>query len=291
MAAGLRAASALTYGELDARANRLAHHLRALGRRARTPGRRLCMERSLEMSSACSASSKAGGAYVPLDPTYPPERLAFMLARQRAAGAADAAAPARAAAASCRGRGLAPRRRRRAARAVAGDGATRSRRADPASNLAYIIYTSGSTGRPKGVMIHHAAWSTAVAVDAGRLYGSERGHASSVDDLAQLRPRSGVLLAAAIGARVVHRPQAGAAGPARRALDAAARSGRHDASTEPAHARASASRPAGASAAALRRVICGGEALPPASAGALLEAPGAELINTYGPTETVDRRD
>ena len=68
----------LTYAELNASANRLAHHLRALGVR---PDDRvaICAERSLEMVVGLVAIHKAGGAYVPLDPGYPAERLAYML--------------------------------------------------------------------------------------------------------------------------------------------------------------------------------------------------------------------
>ena len=68
----------LTYGELNARANRLAHHLRSLGV---GPGVLVgvCLERSLELVVGLLAILKAGGAYVPLDPSYPAERLAFML--------------------------------------------------------------------------------------------------------------------------------------------------------------------------------------------------------------------
>ena len=69
----------LTYGELDARANRLAHRLRAEGV---GPGALvgLCLERSPEMVVAALAALKAGAAYVPLDTGYPWERLALMLA-------------------------------------------------------------------------------------------------------------------------------------------------------------------------------------------------------------------
>ena len=68
----------LSYGELEARANQLAHHLRALGVGAETVVG-LCLERSLEMLVGLIGILKAGGAYLPLDPSYPAERLAFML--------------------------------------------------------------------------------------------------------------------------------------------------------------------------------------------------------------------
>ncbi len=140
----------LSYAELDARANRLAHHLRGLGV---GPESRVgvLLERGVELVVSILAVLKAGGAYVPLDPGYPAERLRMMLDDSSvrvllsrsdlpfAAGAGDPsvvfldeAADALAAHPAC-----APR-----------SGAT-------AENLAYIVYTSGSTGRPKGVMVAH----------------------------------------------------------------------------------------------------------------------------------------
>jgi non-ribosomal peptide synthetase component F len=68
----------LTYGELNARANQLAHHLIALGVGPEVLVG-ICMERSLELVIGLLGILKAGGAYVPLDPGYPNERLAFML--------------------------------------------------------------------------------------------------------------------------------------------------------------------------------------------------------------------
>ena len=73
----------LSYGELDRRANRLAHYLRALGVGPETVVG-LCLARSLDMIVGLIGILKAGGAYLPLDPDYPTERLAFMLADARA---------------------------------------------------------------------------------------------------------------------------------------------------------------------------------------------------------------
>ena len=144
----------LSYRELNARANRLAHHLRALGVR---PDCRvaICVERGVEMVVGLLAVLKAGGAYVPLDPAYPPERLRYML---------EDSAPVvlltqgRAAELS---RGLTePVLLDLAAErpAWASQPDTNPPRAEvglTSNHLAYVIYTSASTGMPKGVMVEH----------------------------------------------------------------------------------------------------------------------------------------
>ena len=141
----------LTYGELNRRANRLAHHLRSIGV-APDVLVGLCMERTPLMVVAVLAIVKAGGAYVPLDPDYPPERLAFMLA--------DTAAPV-----MLTNQSLRARLPECAARVLCVDdifaleGASED---DPiatstSANLAYVIYTSGSTGMPKGVAVEQRA--------------------------------------------------------------------------------------------------------------------------------------
>jgi amino acid adenylation domain-containing protein len=151
---------ALTYGELDRRANQLAQHLRALGVGVEQPVA-ICMERSPELIIGLLGILKAGGAYVPLDPAYPPERIACMLAD---------AAP-RVVLTQARLRAVLPTTLAHvieldgdwsmpvgAGFKPAQDEPERPNRAGlkPApTNLAYIIYTSGSTGQPKGVMVEH----------------------------------------------------------------------------------------------------------------------------------------
>ena len=143
----------LCFGELNARANQLAHYLRELGV---GPDSRvaLYLERSVEMVVAILATLKAGGAYVPMDPGYPVQRLRDMLE--------DAAPDV-----------LLTQQRLKAAlpenkpTVIALDEdwshvaqyATTDLDADELGltprHLAYVIFTSGSTGRPKGVMIEH----------------------------------------------------------------------------------------------------------------------------------------
>ncbi len=144
----------LTYSQLNARANQLAHHLRGLGvgPEARVA---ICVERSLEMIVGLLATLKAGGAYVPLDPAYPVERLRFTLNDSAPAvllvddtGRAalrEAAVPAEVIDLG----GETPSWADRPEPDLSGVGTL-------PTNLAYIIYTSGSTGTPKGVMIEHA---------------------------------------------------------------------------------------------------------------------------------------
>ncbi|MET0236754.1 MAG: amino acid adenylation domain-containing protein, partial [Kibdelosporangium sp.] len=143
--------STVGYAELNARANRLAHHLRGLGVGAESVVG-VCVRHSVDMFVGLLGVLKAGAAYVPLDPEHPADRLAFMLSDTGAQlvvthRAAAAAVPARfdGPLVSLDPAGLP-------------DGLPDS---DPVpltgpDNLVYVMYTSGSTGRPKGVMISHA---------------------------------------------------------------------------------------------------------------------------------------
>jgi amino acid adenylation domain-containing protein len=140
----------LTYGELDGRANRLAHHLQGLGVGPEVLVG-ISVERSLEMAVGMLGVLKAGGACLPLDPSYPADRLAFMLADSGAPVLLTLARlvdrlPPHAGSTVCLDADW-PEVSRHPDRPPA-------RRVDP-ENLAYVIYTSGSTGRPKGVMLPH----------------------------------------------------------------------------------------------------------------------------------------
>jgi amino acid adenylation domain-containing protein/thioester reductase-like protein len=145
-------AAALTYAELNARANRLAHHLqrRGVGPESLVG---ICVERSIEMIVAVLAVHKAGGAYVPLDPSYPADRLAFMIADAQLSlilthAAASAARPAL-------GDGPALIALDADWPVIAAESAENPTPTATPENLAYLIYTSGSTGRPKGVQLEH----------------------------------------------------------------------------------------------------------------------------------------
>src|SRR5262249_40062462 len=137
-------AQTLTYAELDARANQLAHHLRALGVGPDMPVA-ICLPRSIDLVVAMLGILKAGGAYVPLDPEYPAARVPWMLDDPAAPALITRAEwlprwPQYDGATVCFVRDAAALAKQPAA-APAG-GATQDR-------LAYLIYTSGSTGRPK----------------------------------------------------------------------------------------------------------------------------------------------
>ncbi|HET7233945.1 MAG TPA: amino acid adenylation domain-containing protein, partial [Longimicrobium sp.] len=272
----------LTYRELDERANRLAHHLARLGvgPEARVA---VCLERSLEMVVAVLGVLKAGGAYVPLDPGYPAERLAFMLADCGAAvlltrGALGELAPAPA-----------------GARVVCLDAAREEIGAAPAecpesgvtpANLAYVIYTSGSTGRPKGVMnahrgvVNRLCWMQAeYEIGGGDVVLQKTPFSFDVSVWEFFWPlQRGATL-------VVARPE-GHRDPAylREVIE------RHGVTTlhfVPSMLQQFVDAAGAERCASLKRVICSGEALPPALARRFHEcfAPPVTLHNLYGPTE------
>jgi amino acid adenylation domain-containing protein/non-ribosomal peptide synthase protein (TIGR01720 family) len=140
----------LTYRELNAKANQLAHYLHSLGVKPEVLVG-ICVERSLEMVIGLLAILKAGGVYVPLDPNYPQQRLAYMLEDSQPRVLLTQ-------------QHLLETLPTHGSQVICIDSQweliTRENTANPVSyttvdNLAYVIYTSGSTGKPKGAMNSH----------------------------------------------------------------------------------------------------------------------------------------
>jgi amino acid adenylation domain-containing protein len=142
----------LSYGELNERANRLAHYLREQGVGPEVIVG-VSMERSIEMIVALLGILKAGGAYLPLDPNYPSERISYMLD--------DCGAAVLLTREEFQSRFVDHSISTIYLNSDSKNFDTYSRQNLPltsnAQNLAYVMYTSGSTGRPKGVCVIHQA--------------------------------------------------------------------------------------------------------------------------------------
>jgi amino acid adenylation domain-containing protein/FkbM family methyltransferase len=162
----------LTYQQLNAWANQLAHYLQKLGVKPEVLVG-ICMERSPEMIIGILGILKAGGAYLPLDHTYPEERLAFMLADAQVSMLLTQ-------------QSLVKELPQHKAQVICLDSDSQAfianqSQENPVSrvqpeNVAYVIYTSGSTGKPKGVMNSHQGLSNRLLwmQDAYQLTASDR---------------------------------------------------------------------------------------------------------------------
>ncbi|WP_066944335.1 non-ribosomal peptide synthetase [Microtetraspora fusca] len=266
----------LTYGELDARADRLARRLRAEGA---GPESRVgvCLGRGADLVVALLAVAKSGGAYVPLDPAYPRERLRFIAAD---AGILLTVTERRHAA-------LVPGRRILLDAPTADTPAGTDDRVPGAEapglspeRAAYVIYTSGSTGRPKAVLVTHANLARLFTADRERFgFGPDDVwtlfHSFAFDF--SVWELWGALVH---GGRLVVVPSEVAREPEEFAALLAAEGVTVLNQTPSAFA---ALAPVVSDVSRLRLVIFGGERL---DAATLPTWPGVEMINMYGITET-----
>jgi amino acid adenylation domain-containing protein len=268
---------ALTYAELNARANQLAHYLRSVGVKTETIVG-VYLERSLEMLVAVLGILKAGGAYLPLDPLFPPDRLAYMLADSRAPVVLT----------------------QRSLRDTLDSGSSKvlvldSQQAQIAQHsainidepcdgdrLVYLLYTSGSTGRPKGVQVVHSAVVNLLNSMRERPGCAAGDVVLSVTTLSFDIAGLELFLPLTTGARVVLISSAVGADGAR-LLAALHESDATIMQATPATWRLLLA--AGWEASPRLRVWCGGDVLSPELANQLL-ARTASVWNLYGPTET-----
>jgi len=271
----------LTYAELNARANRLAHHLIARGVGPDVCVG-LCLERSPAMIEGVLAVLKAGGVYVALDPEYPEERLRYMLA--------DCAPAALLVHASLADRfatmDIATIAIDRDAVAWAGRAETNpDRRGLTPEHLAYVIYTSGSTGQPKGVMNEHRTLVNRV-VWARRAWGL-----TAADVVLCMTPLTfdgsvrEIFLPLSSGSRVVVARPGGHRDPAY-LVDTIRDQGITTVNQVPSLLQLLVEEAGLRECPLVRQVMCGGEAIAPALVERLRERlPGVQLRNVYGPSE------
>ncbi len=265
----------VSYAELNARANRVAHALIGLGV---GPDARvgLCAERSVELVIGLLGILKAGGGYVPLDPSYPQDRLAYML---------EDSAPVAVLAQS-------NTREQLGALSVPVldlDGPLEEAEHDPQvtglepHHLAYVIYTSGSTGRPKGVMVEHRGLSNLLdwyLEDLGLCSDDTVLLVSSYSfDLTQKNILGPLLAGGRLHLAGPFVPDALVAQIRREGIT------HINLSPSAFHALIDAAGAEGLG--GLRRVVLGGEPIQPARLQALPE-PRPRFINSYGPTECSD---
>jgi amino acid adenylation domain-containing protein len=270
----------LTYGELEHKANQLAHYLRdaAVGRDVIVG---LHLERSPELVIAMLAVLKAGGAYMPLDPAYPVERLSFMLKESRAPVLLTRSTGLALAAPSVRVIHLDEEESEITSRSPEAPAWKVDLR-----DLAYVIYTSGSTGSPKGAMVEHASmlnylnWSLRVykpGIENPVPISSPLAFDATITSLygALLTGRSATLL-----------PE----GRELENFESLLRSGQWSLiKVSPAHLQALGPRLQHVGVPqTVDTIVVGGEALP-SSLVQLWRSfwPGVRIFNQYGPTETV----
>jgi len=267
----------LTYRELNERANRLAHRLRAMGVGPEVLVG-LFVERSPEMVVGLLGILKAGGAYIPLDPAFPSARIALMLEDARVAvlvteQALRAEIPATDARVVCLDSEW---------EQIDAESAENPASATLADHLAYVIYTSGSTGRPKGVMIPHGPLANLLRSMRTLLGVTDRDIFAAVTTLSFDIAAMEIYLPLLQGARVEVISRA-VASDAHRLAEHLARGGVTFLQATPATWRLLLE--GGWEGLGSLTMLCGGESLPRDLAERLAPK-GAALWNLYGPTET-----
>jgi len=265
----------LTYRELNAQANQLAHFLRKMGVKPEVLVG-ICVERSLSMVIGLLGILKAGGAYLPLDPTYPAARLAFMLE--------DAAISVLLTQSS-----LKEKLPETTAQVVCLDVEYLSLLSEKnvssgveSTNLAYVIYTSGSTGNPKGVQIGHCSLFNLLTSMRQQIGLTTQDVLLAITTLSFDIAALEIYLPLLVGAKLVVAPRE-KVNDGSQLLEKLNHDGITIMQATPATwhlllTTAWKSSPQ-------LKMLCGGEALPSELAKQLLEK-GQILWNLYGPTET-----
>uniref|UniRef100_UPI003BA2F6AC amino acid adenylation domain-containing protein n=1 Tax=Pseudomonas canadensis TaxID=915099 RepID=UPI003BA2F6AC len=273
-------ATALTYAQLNARANQLAHALREKGVGPDVLVG-ICIERSIEMVVGLLAILKAGGAYVPLDPEYPQERLAYMIEDSgiQLLLSQHSLLPVLPA------EGIQVIVLDQPADWLDGYSRESVNVTLHALNLAYVIYTSGSTGKPKGAGNSHRAL-------VNRLCWMQQAYGLDASDaVLQKTPFSfdvsvwEFFWPLMTGARLV----VAAPGEHREPARLIETIGQHGITTlhfVPSMLQAFIHEPGVQTCTRLKRIVCSGEALPlDAQLQVFAKLPQAGLFNLYGPTE------